>query len=134
MVRFLPVLLAAVASFGFGALWYMALGQQWMAAAGKTEADMQDENGKPIVPVGPMITSFVCELVMAAVFAILLTRLGATTINGVIFGALLWFGFVITTMATNHAYGGAKRELTIIDGGHWFGVLLIQGLILGAAM
>lgn len=134
MARFLPVFLAAFASFGFGALWYMVLSQQWMDAAGKTDADMKDENGDPIVPVGPMVTSFIGELIMAVVFAILLTRLGATTLNGVIFGGLLWLGFVITTLATNHAYGGAKRSLTLIDGGHWLGVLLIQGLILGAAM
>ena len=34
-------------------------------------------------------------------------------------------------MAVNHAFQGAKRSLTLIDGGHWLGVLLIQGAILG---
>ena len=134
MARFLPVFLAAFASFGFGALWYMALSQPWMEAAGKTEADMLDENGKPVVPVGPMITSFISELFMAVVFAVVLVRIGATTLNGALVGFLLWAGFVMTTLATNHAYGGQKRALTIIDGGHWLGVLMIQGLILGAAM
>jgi hypothetical protein len=134
MARFLPVLFAAIVSFGFGALWYMALSKPWMEAAGKSEADMVDASGQPVVPVGPMVTSFIAELVMAGVFAILLTKIGATTINGLIYGFLFWLGFAITTMATNHAYGGAKPSLTVIDGGHWLGVLLIQGLILGAAM
>ncbi|MCC2095784.1 MAG: DUF1761 domain-containing protein [Hyphomicrobiales bacterium] len=134
MARFLPVLFAALVSFGFGALWYMALSKPWMDAAGKTEADMLGADGKPIVPVGPMAISFVAELVMAGVFAILLAKFGATTITGLVFAMLFWLGFVITTMATNNAYGGAKPALTMIDGGHWLGVLLIQGLILGAAM
>lgn len=134
MVRFLPVLFAALFSFGFGALWYMVLAKPWMDASGKTEADMLDESGKPVIPVGPMVTSFIAEIIMAGVFAILLVQIGATAINGVIFGALFWLGFVVTTMATNHAYGGAKPFLTVIDGGHWLGVLLVQGLILGAAM
>jgi Protein of unknown function (DUF1761) len=50
---------------------------------------------------------------------------------GVVSGFFLWFGFVITTMAVNYAFHGAKRSLTLIDGGHWLGVLLIQGAILG---
>ncbi len=51
--------------------------------------------------------------------------------TGVISGFFLWLGFVITTMAVNHAFQGAKWSLTLIDGGHWLGVLLIQGAILG---
>jgi hypothetical protein len=34
-------------------------------------------------------------------------------------------------MAVNNAFRGAKRELTLIDGGHWLGVLLLQGAIVG---
>lgn len=38
---------------------------------------------------------------------------------------------VITTMAVNHAFQGQRGALTLTDGGHWLGVLLIQGAILG---
>jgi hypothetical protein len=51
--------------------------------------------------------------------------------TGLISGFFLWFGFVITTMAVNHAFQGTRPALTVIDGGHWLGVLLIQGVILG---
>lgn len=134
MARFIPILLAAIAAFAFGAAYYMAMSKPWMDAAGKTEADFLDENGNQKVPVGPMVTSFICELIMAIIFAIFITKVGATTINGLIYGFLFWLGFVITTLATNHAYGEAKYSLTAIDGGHWLGVLLIQGAILGAIM
>lgn len=131
MARFLPILLAAFASFVFGAAYYAALGKQWMAAADKSEADMLDETGKPKPPVVPMVVSFVCEVIMAGIFAIVLARLGATAVNGVTFGFLFWVGFIATSMATNHAYQGCKIQLTVIDAGHWLGVLLIQGLVLG---
>jgi hypothetical protein len=34
-------------------------------------------------------------------------------------------------MTVNHAFQGAKRSLTLIDGGHWLGVLVLQGAVLG---
>jgi hypothetical protein len=35
-------------------------------------------------------------------------------------------------MGVNHAFGGAKPMLTLIDGGYWLAVLLIQGAVIGA--
>jgi hypothetical protein len=34
-------------------------------------------------------------------------------------------------MVVNYAFHGARHTLTLIDGGHWLGTLLIQGAILG---
>jgi hypothetical protein len=31
-----------------------------------------------------------------------------------------------------HIYSGRKLALTIIDSGHWLGVLLIVGIVIGA--
>ena len=58
--------------------------------------------------------------------AVLLFGLVAAALGGGI-----WFGFVVTTMTVNYAYHGARPKLTLIDGAHWLGVLLIQGMILG---
>ena len=46
-------------------------------------------------------------------------------------GFFLWLGFAVTIMATNNAFGMRRFSLTLIDGGHWLGVLLIQGAIIG---
>jgi hypothetical protein len=37
----------------------------------------------------------------------------------------------MTSLVVNHAFQGVRRTLTLIDGGHWLGVLLIQGAIIG---
>jgi len=135
-LNYWPILIAAIASFAFGALWYGSLSKQWMAARGISAADMEKAKAETgTIPV-PYIIAFVALLVMAWMFAGVLLHLarGGMTMSiraGVISGFFLWLGFVITTMAVNHAFQGAKRSLTLIDGGHWLGVLLIQGAILG---
>ena len=128
---------AAAASWIFGALWYGALSKQWMAASGLTPTGMNGPDGKPKLPLGPMIISFVAEFVMAIILAGVIAhtaKKGVTISSGALVGVICWLGFVITTLATNHAYGRAKPALTIIDGGHWLGVLLIQGVVLGALL
>jgi hypothetical protein len=126
------IVLAAVVSFMFGWLWYGILfPKQWTAAAGKTEADLKAQGGPTPTP---FVISFVALLVMAWVLAGVIGHLGAGAItlrSGVISGALMWLGFVATTLAVNHTFQGAKPILTFLDGGHWLGVLLLQGAVIG---
>ena len=129
-MNYWAILAAAVAGFLFGGAWYGILSKQWMAAIDKTMEDIQ-KTGMLV----PMLISGVCLLVMAWVLAGIMGHLGPgqiTVRNGVISGAFCWLGFVATTIATNHAYQGAKRSLTLIDAGHWLGVMLIIGAIVGA--
>ena len=37
----------------------------------------------------------------------------------------------MTATAVNYAWQRAKVSLMVIDGGHWLGVLLVQGAVLG---
>jgi hypothetical protein len=132
MINYLAVLAAAVAGWLVGAVWYGVLGNAWMAALGWTVADMTDPDGKRRMPVGPMILAFVAQIVMALMLAGIVGHLGAPTVaNGVISGALVWLGFVITSIAVNNAFQRRKPILTVIDGGHWLAVLVIQGAVLG---
>jgi hypothetical protein len=122
---------AAIVSFVFGALWYGTLAKTWMAAVGKTEADIKSARS-PILLYAMTLAALV---VMAWVLAGIIGHLGpgqVTLRNGIISGAFAWVGFVATTLAVNHGFQGAPRKLTLIDGGHWLGVLLIQGAVIGA--
>jgi hypothetical protein len=135
-LNYLAVLIAAVASFAFGAAWYGALSRQWMEARGLSATDMEKAKAEMgTIPV-PYVIAFIAELVMAWMLAGILLHLehGGLTPNirnGLISAAFLWFGFVATTLVVNHAFQGTRKSLTLIDGGHWLGVLLIQGAILG---
>ncbi len=131
-VTYLAVLIAAVASFIVGALWYGALGRRWMRALGWSAAETQ-ANAR--MPAGPMVTSFAAALVMAFVLRGVIGHLGpgaATLRNGLISGLFIWAGFVVTTLVVNNAYARRSVMLSVIDAGHWLAVLLVQGAIIGA--
>lgn len=127
-INYVAILIAAVAAFIFGWIYYMTLSTQWMAALGKKKEDM-----KPSAT--PLVVSILGLVVMAWVLAGTMGHLGAgqvTIKNGVVSALFLWLGFVVTTLATNNSFGGRKFALTAIDSGHWLGVLVIQGAIIGA--
>jgi hypothetical protein len=125
-VNWLAVVLATVASFAFGAVWYMGLSRQWMNALGKTREQLN-------VGYTPFIWSVVVELVMAYFLALLTPALvgEVTAWSGALIGAHMWLGFVITSLIMNHRYEGMKWSLTVIDGLHLLGVLVIQGVVIG---
>lgn len=130
-VSYLAVLVAAIASFVFGGIWYGVFSQPWMAAVGKTEEELKNSGQSMPVLLG---MTFVGLLLMAWVLAGLIGHLGSgqvTVWNGLLSGAFVWLGFVATTLFINHSYQGAERALTLIDGAHWLGVLMIQGTIIG---
>ena len=128
LVNYLGVLVAAVASFLFGGVWYGILSKQWMAAIGKTPEMIKSQGNMAV----PMVITAICQLVMAYMLAGLIGHLGPVTFRGgVIAAVLVWIGFVATTLIVNHSFQGQPRALTLIDGGHWLGVLLIQGAIIG---
>ena len=129
-MNWLAILIATVAGFAFGAAYYMSLSKPWLAAIGKTKEQIAAEGkGSPL----PFIISIVALAVMAVVLASTVGHLGQVNLKGGVITALfMWLGFVITTMAVNNAFGQRRASLTIIDGIHWLGVLVIQGAIIGA--
>jgi hypothetical protein len=129
------VLIAAIAAWIFGAVYYSLLGKAWLAAQGETPASMKAKNaGKSgLAKAAPFIISFIAEIVMAAALQGVLFHSAMDTMRqGIIAGALTWLGFIATTIAVNNAYPGRKFMLTVIDAGHWLGVMLIIGAVIGA--
>ncbi len=127
--NYVAVLVAAVAGWLLGAAWYGVLGKQWMNALGWDEEQIR---GQRKMPLAAMIISFVALLVMAYLLAGIMAHLGPATIRiGVLSGALVWLGFTITTIAVNNAFQMRNPMLTIIDGGHWLAVLVLQGAVIG---
>jgi hypothetical protein len=126
-VNWLAVVLAMVASMALGMAWYMTLSRQWLAALGKSRDEIDPSD------VTPYVWSVVVQLVMAYFIALLTPALFGETnvVNGLLCGAHMWLGFVITSMILNHRYQGQKWSLTLIDGGYLLGVLLVQGLVIG---
>jgi hypothetical protein len=126
----LGVVIAAIAGWVVGAIWYGVLGKRWKAALGRGAEDIASADGKP--PVVPMVISFVAELIMALLLGMVIGFAGGSTEVGAAIGAACWLGFIATTITVNNAYQGRSLALTLIDGGHWLVVLIVQGAILGS--
>ena len=126
-VNYVAIVMAAVVAFAFGAAWYGALSKPWIKAVRLDPTTLK-------MTTAHFLTSFVAVLVMAWVLAGVIGHLGqgqATLWNGVVSGFFIWLGFVATTTAVNQRYEGYGWDLTLIDWGHWLGVLLIMGAIIG---
>jgi hypothetical protein len=128
-INCIAVLTAGAAAWVTGAIWYGVLGNTWMAALEKTKEQM----GGGKMPLVPMILSFVADVVMAYVLASAIAVRGTVNISmGACTAAILWLGFVMTTLVVNNAFAQRKVSLTIIDSGHWLAALLVAGIVIGA--
>lgn len=126
-INYLAVLVAAIAGFAWGAIWYMALSRPWMAAA-------RIDPSQGSRSMQPFIVSFIALLVMALILSVMIANVGMgefTLQAGLMMGFVAWLGFILTTLAVNQRYQGYGWGLTVIDALHWLGVALIMGAILG---
>ena len=125
---------AAVASYGFGAVWYTVLSNAWIAAQ---ETTKEAQGKRHSIVWLPFVISFVAQVLMAYLLAGVIVHMarsgiGVSARSGVISALFLWAGFVMTTLVTNNAFQARRWMLSLIDGAHWLGVLIIQGAIIGA--
>src|SRR3954466_8791122 len=134
-ISYLAILIAAIAGWLVGAVYYMALGKQWVAAQGSS---MEAFKARQAAPQGtsaawlPFALAFVANLAMAWVLAGMVGHLGAVTIRSAVISALFaWGGFVLTTSVVNNAFSGRRYALTAIDAGHWLVVLVLMGVVIG---
>jgi len=135
-INYLAVVVAAIAAWFAGAVWYGVLSRPWVAAQGMTMEDFEARRaalrGSPLT-YAPFVIAFVAELVMAWMLAGILGHLGVITVRyGVLSAALVWLGFVLTSMAVNYAFGSRGLTLFAIDASHWLLVLVVEGAVIGA--
>ena len=132
MYNFLALLVAVVATFALGALWYSPLvfGNMWVRAHGYSPERL--ERMKKAAPRAYGI-SFVAFLVMAHVFAFLAAHVGVgTALGGAKLGLALWLGFAATIGLTSWVYSDKPLTTYLIDAGYQLVYLLVMGAIIGA--
>jgi hypothetical protein len=137
-INFLVMLGAAACAWLFGAMYYGTVGKQWVEAQGSTVEAFRAKQAAAGTFAGklPFILAFVAQVIMAYVLYGLMKHVAHTAPlsvrTGVISAIFIWFGFILTTIAVNNSFSGRKAMLTVIDAGHWFGVMVILGAMLGA--
>ncbi|SFL03751.1 DUF1761 domain-containing protein [Shimia haliotis] len=114
---FVAVLAAAVASYVFGSIWYMALAKPWMAAAGVEVG----EDGRPINSKNPTpyILAFVCAIVVAGMMRHVFALSAINTLDkGLIGGFGVGLFLATPWIVTNCGFAGRPAKLMLIDGGY----------------
>jgi len=123
-MNYVAVPVAALASFVFGSSWYAVLGSAWATAVERSKAELGSAK------LAMLITA-ICLVIMAFV-----PDWPSGNRPGHL-GERDHFGSLgLDRVHRHHAcfkscLSRHPRALTLIDGGHWLGVLLIQGAIIG---
>lgn len=98
-VNYLAVLVAAIAWFIFGAIWYIAFAKQWQRALGVEVP--QGERPSPV----PFVISLLAYIVTGIATAALAIATGTdTAAEGAVLGLLIGVGFLLPGVAVVAAY------------------------------
>lgn len=131
-INYLAVLVAGLAAFLLGGLWYTALfGRRWRELQRITEEKMKEMQARRPPPVffGGMLA---CYTVLALAIAVLFAGLGVdTTLKGAVAGFLLWIGPAAAIGMTGHLASDKPIGVYAIDVSFQFLYLVLMGAILG---
>ncbi|MDA1335097.1 MAG: DUF1761 domain-containing protein [bacterium] len=127
-VNLVAVLVASLANFIIGMLWYspFLFGKMWMQAIGKTEEEVKAGS-----PAKAMIVSAGGALVTSYVLAVLIQIMGLVTISqGLVLGFMLWLGFVLTSQMPSVVYEGRNKNVVLIFVAYQLAAIIISSVIL----
>ena len=130
-VNLLAVLVAAVASFVLGFLWYspFLFGNMWMELSGISKAKAGKAKSKGMGM--QMVAAFAGALVMSYVLAHFVSYTQSTTImDGAVAGFWLWLGFIATVTLGMVLWEGKPVKLYLLNNAHQLLSLMIMGAIL----
>jgi hypothetical protein len=126
-INYLAVIVAAVAAFALGGLWYspVLFGKTWMAASGVTEERASQINMTKVFGV-----SFIWALMGAFVFAMFLGPAPSFAFaSGAGFAAGLFW--VAGSFAINYQFEQRPPKLLLVNGGYHTAQYTLYGAIFG---
>ena len=130
-MEILSVAIAAVATFGFGAVWYISLSKPWLEAAEiRLGPDGKPANSSDKMPFVIGLVGMVLAAGMRRhMFGMAgIDSLGKGLLSGLGIGAFT----IMPWVAMNYAFGQRRTKLIVIDGGNVVIGSGIMGAVLGA--
>ena len=129
-LNWVAILVAAIASFIFEALWYSVFMNQWLAGIGRTREWLVSTGLNPSIQYA---TAILCSIIVAAVLTICIQASGEQTARrGIICGAVIWFGFIATGWAKEYIFEVRTLQIYVINTGYALIDLMLIGAIVGA--
>ena len=128
-INHVAVIVAAVAHFLLGAVWFTLLKDQWIAGVGKTEQQLMQAGNVAMA----YCAAFVCNLLIAYTIGYLYLRLNCRGVaEGIKLAVIVWVGLVLSTMATELVFEAASLRFISIVAGYPLVGMVIMGAIIGA--
>ncbi len=131
-INYLAVVVAAVAAFALGGIWYSPLlfAKQWVKAHGYTEErvkEMQQSAGKAYA------VSAVCQLLIALALGVLAGYLHFDHLaQGIKLGLLVWAGFAFPLGLMANVFSDKRITVFCIDTGYQLVYLLVMSAIISS--
>jgi len=126
-LNWLAVLVAGLAYFVLGALWYTdaLMGRQYRAALGL------DPNAKAQPDPAPLVINLVAWLISALALALMMAASGASGVgDGILFGLAVGVGMVVTQMFVTTTYENRGNALFKVNAPYVVIGYILMGIIL----
>lgn len=127
-IHWLGVLVASVAGFLVGGLWYGPLfGKAWQAARGLSDEALKSGANMPLI----FGLTFLLNVVSAFVLDHTFGTYGEPdmALSLMIAGGIA-LGFVIPAMGVNYLFSRMSLKLFLIDAGYWLVIYCLMGAVL----
>ncbi|MDP3734714.1 MAG: DUF1761 domain-containing protein, partial [Nanoarchaeota archaeon] len=131
-INYLAVLVAAIAQYALGALWYSVLfGKQWMKLNGMEKMDPKKMEEMKKGVMWSYAGGLVSSLVMAYVLAHFVDYTeAATAAAGAVAGFWIWLGFIATVTLGMVLWENKPFKLYLLNNAYNLLGLVIMGAIL----
>lgn len=127
-INWWSVIVAALAAFAIGGLWYspVLFGKSWQKEIKLSDDEIKQANMAVIFG-----TSFVLNFISALVLELFLGSKADITF-GLMAGLLVGVGWVATSLGTNYLFARKSLKLFMIDAFYFIVYFPVMGIILGA--
>jgi hypothetical protein len=129
-LNWVAILVAAIASFIFEALWFSVFMNEWLVGIGRTREWLVSTGLNPAIQYA---TAIICSIIAAAVLSICIQASGEQTARrGILCGAVIWLGFIATSWAKAYIFEVRTLQIYAINTGYALIDLMLIGAIVGA--
>lgn len=131
-LNYLAILVATVAQFIFGAIWYMPIfGKTWGKIHGfdQVPKEQQAVMTKQMMPL--LVVQFILTAITSFAFAVLAGKV-SSEMSLYSLGFYFWLGFILPTQAAAVIFGGTKEGWVITKIAIMGGAGLINMMIIAA--
>ncbi|NIJ18728.1 hypothetical protein FHS95_000397 [Sphingomonas naasensis] len=128
-IHWLAILLAALAGFLVGGLWYGPLfGKAWMKARGITPESAAQAN-MPLIFGATFVLNLIAAFMLDHLYATYDAPMGLH--YSLVVASIIGVGFIATSIGVNYLFSRQPRSLFLIDAGYWVTIYLVMGAIFG---